>query len=32
MVAPGQALMAGVMRTVDPTGEKVKFMIPVTLN
>jgi hypothetical protein len=32
MVAPVQALMAGVIRTVDPTGEKVKLVVPVTVN
>ena len=31
MVAPVQALMAGVVRTVDPTGEKVKLVVPLTL-
>ena len=32
MVAPGQALMAGVIRTVDPIGEKLKLVVPATLN
>jgi hypothetical protein len=33
MVAPGQALTAGVMRTVAATGEKVKLVpVPLTLN
>jgi hypothetical protein len=32
MVAPVQALTAAVIRTVDPTGEKVKLVVPLTLN
>jgi hypothetical protein len=32
MVAPGQALIAGVIRTVAPTGEKLKFVVPLTVN
>ena len=31
MVAPVQALMAGVVRTVAPTAEKVKLVTPATL-
>jgi hypothetical protein len=30
-VAPVQALMAGVVRTVDPTVEKLKLVVPLTL-
>jgi hypothetical protein len=30
-VAPVQALMAGVVRTVDPTAEKLKLVVPLTL-
>jgi hypothetical protein len=32
MVAPVQALMADIIRTVDPTGAKVKLVVPVTMN
>jgi len=31
MVAPVQTLIAGVIRTVDPTGEKVKLVVPLTV-
>jgi hypothetical protein len=31
LVAPVQALIAGVVRTVEPTAEKVKLVVPVTL-
>ena len=30
-VAPVQALIAGCIRTVEPTGVKVKFVVPLTL-
>jgi hypothetical protein len=32
IVAPVQALIAGCIRTVDPTVEKLKLVVPVTLN